>query len=179
MVGLKETSKVKSRTRTVGAADMRATRTGAASSVAITAVLGLSLATASPAAAADAGTWRAYGNTNPITSSSATWACAGSKTVALSVLAQVCAIRSSGGGTVQAAVIVRNNRDALFSAKAEMNLWTAVPATYGGYWECASSGVGANSWSVCFGKTLSKPSSVKVNSAGWLNNIYLGQSPNV
>ncbi|MGW0538498.1 hypothetical protein [Streptomyces sp. NPDC003032] len=179
MVRSKGTSKAKSRTRTVGAAGMRVTRTGAGSIVAITAVLGLSLATADPAAAADAGTWRAYGNTNPITSSSATWKCAGSKTVATSVLAQVCAIRSSGGGSVQAAVIVRNNRSSLYSARAIVDLYTATPATYLGLWECASSGVGANSWSVCFGKTLSKPSSVKVNAAGFLNNVDLGQSPNV
>ncbi|WP_199924561.1 hypothetical protein [Streptomyces sp. WM6386] len=179
MVRLKDTSKVKSRTRTVGAAGMRVTRTGAGSVVALTAVLGLSLATAGPAAATDAGTWRAYGNTNPITSSSATWHCAASKTVATSVLAQVCAIRSSGGGSVQAAVIVRNNRSSLYSATANMDLYTAAPATYLGDWACASSGVGANSWSVCFGKTLSKPSSVKVNSAGLLNNVELGQSPNV
>ncbi|MGW7263257.1 hypothetical protein [Streptomyces sp. NPDC054842] len=142
-------------------------------------MLGLSLATAGPAGATEAGSWRAYGNTNPITSSSATWQCAGSKTVATSVLAQVCAIRSSGGGTVQAAVIVRNNRSSLFSASANMDLYTAASAAYLGDWACASSGVGANSWSVCFGKTLSKPSSVKVNSAGLLNNVNLGQSPNV
>jgi len=186
MVRVQDTSKVKSRTRTAGAAGMRVTRTGAGSMVAITAVLGLSLATtgqaaamdAGPAAATSAGTWRAYGNTNPITSSSATWRCAGSKTVADSVLAQVCAIRSSGGGSVQAAVIVRNNRSSLYSASAAVDLWTSAdPPASLGYWECASSGVGANSWSVCFGSTLSKPSSVKVNSRGSLNNVYLGQSP--
>lgn len=187
MVRLKDTSKVKSRTRTVGAAGMRVTRTSAGSIVAITAALGLSLATAGPAsatdvgpaAATDAGSWRAYGSTNPITSSSDTWLCAGSKTVATSVLAQVCAIRSSGGGSVRAAVIVRNNRSSLYSAGAIADLYTAAtPPTFLGIWECASSGVGANSWSVCFGKTLSKPSSVKVNSAGLLNNVELGQSPN-
>lgn len=187
MVRLKDTSKVKSRPRTVGAAGMRVTRTGAGSLVAITAVLGLSLATAGPAAATDAGpaavtdagTWRAYGNTNPITSSPATWRCAGSKTIGASVLAQVCAIRSSTGGSVQAAVIVRNNRSSLYSARADVHLYAVNPATRLGSWECASSGVGANSWSVCFGETLSKPSSVKVNSAGLLNNVGLGQSPNV
>ncbi|MFD4634021.1 hypothetical protein ACFVYR_20040 [Streptomyces sp. NPDC058284] len=199
MVRLKDTSKAKSRTRTVG---MRVKRTGAGSIVAVTAVLGLSLATVGPAAAtglgpaaardlgpaaardlgpaaaADVGTWRAYGNTNPITSSPDTWKCAGSKTVAASVLAQVCAIRSSGGGSVRAAVIVRNNRSSLYSARAIVDLYTAAPVTPLGLWECASSGVGANSWSVCFGKTLSKPSSVKVNSAAELNDVDLGTSPN-
>ncbi|MGW0902918.1 hypothetical protein [Streptomyces sp. NPDC002853] len=147
--------------------------------VAIAAVLGLGLASASPAAASDAGTWRAYGNTNPITSSSATWKCAGSKTVTTSVLAQVCAIRSSTGGSVQAAVIVRNNGSSLYSATANMDLYTATPVTFLGDWTCPSSGVGPKSWSVCFGKVLSKPSSVKVNSIGILNNTYLDQSPNV
>ncbi|MFE7903110.1 hypothetical protein ACFU3E_37645 [Streptomyces sp. NPDC057424] len=187
MVTLDDTSTVKSRTRTAaaaGTAGRRGRRTGAGSLLAITAVLGLGLATAGPATAteagpaADAGTWRAYGNTNPITSSPATWACAGSKTVAASVIAQVCAIRSAGGGSVQAAVIVRNNRSSLYSASATMDLYTAT-GTHLGLWHCASSGVGANSWSVCFGTTLSKPSSVKVNSLGSLKDTYLGQSPNI
>jgi len=155
---------------------MRATRMGAGLTVAITAVLGLSLATAGPAAATDAGAWRAYGNTNPITSSSSTWHCASSQTVATNVLAQVCAIRSSGGGGVQAAVIVRNNRSSLYGAEARMDLYTSS-GTRLGDWACASSGVGANSWSVCFGTTLSQSS--QVNSVGGLNGVNLGLSPNV
>jgi hypothetical protein len=80
---------------------------------AITAALGLSLATAGPAAATESGTrtqglavaeasgtWRAYGNTNPITSSTSTWKCGSSTTVATNVIAQVCAIRSSSGSSV-------------------------------------------------------------------------------
>ncbi|WP_199813310.1 hypothetical protein [Streptomyces aureocirculatus] len=185
MVTLNDTGTVKSRTRTTGTAGRRGRRTGAGSLLAITAVLGLSLATAGPATAtetgpaADAGTWRAYGNTNPITSSSATWACAGSKTVATSVIAQVCAIRSATGGSVQAAVIVRNNRSMLYSTSAYVELYTATSGSFLGSWECASSGVGANSWSVCFGKTLSKPSSVKVDSPGWIKGTYLGWSPSI
>ncbi|MFC8198710.1 hypothetical protein ACFUTV_25395 [Streptomyces sp. NPDC057298] len=181
---LNDTSTVNNHTRTVRT---RGKRTGAVSILAVTAVLGLSLATGGPATATeagpatttDAGTWRAYGNTNPITSSPATWACAGSKTVATAVIAQVCAIRSSGGGSVQAAVIVRNNRSSLYSASAYVDLYTASPAIPLDSWECTSSGVGANSWSVCFGKTLSQPSSVKVYSVGWLKETYLGQSPNI
>ncbi|KDN23326.1 hypothetical protein [Amycolatopsis rifamycinica] len=139
----------------------------------IAAGLGLGVATASPAAAAT-GTWRAYGNTNPITSSSATWHCAGSKTIATSVVAQVCAIRSAGGGAVQGAVIVRNNRSALFSVDASMDLYTSS-STKLGFWSCASSGVGANSWSVCFGQTLTQSSSV--DSAGTAKGVGLGVSP--
>ncbi|MER6244353.1 S1 family peptidase [Streptomyces griseorubiginosus] len=125
--------------------------------------------------AAAAGVWRAYGNTNPITSSSSTWRCGGSKTIATNVLAQVCAIRSSSGTGVQAAVIVRNNQAGLYGAQARMDLYTAS-GTHLGDWKCPSSGVGANSWSVCFGTTLAQSS--PVNSFGALNGTYLGLSSN-
>ncbi|MEU6032699.1 hypothetical protein OG288_42865 [Streptomyces tauricus] len=134
----------------------------------------MSLVSAGPAAAA-AGAWRAYGNTNPITSSSSTWHCAGSKEVADDVHAQVCAIRSSNGTGVQGAVIVRNDRSSLYSAAAFMDLRTSS-ATLGN-WSCASSGVAANSWSVCFGKTLTQSS--PVNSAGSAQAVSLGVSPTV
>jgi hypothetical protein len=127
-----------------------------------------------PAAAA-AGTWRAYGNTNPITSSSSTWRCAGSKTIVTGVIAQACAIRSANGSGVQAAVIVRNNQSGLYGAEARMDLYTAS-GTHLGDWKCPSSGVGANSWSVCFGTTLAESS--QVNSFGALNGTYLGLSSN-
>jgi hypothetical protein len=142
----------------------------------IAAGLGLTLATAGSASAAVAasGSWHAYGNTNPITSSSATWHCAGSKALATSVVAQVCAIRSAGGGAVQGAVIVRNNRAALYSVDAAMDLFTSS-GTDLGIWECASSGVAANSWSVCFGRTLTQ--SRAVNSVGAAKGVDLGTSP--
>lgn len=153
---------------------MRVAGMGAGTTVAITAVLGASLATAGPAAAAD-GTWHAYGNTNPVTSSSSTWHCASTKEVADDVHAQVCAIRSSGGGSVQAAVIVRNDRSSFYSAAAFMDLRTSSAGL--GNWSCASSGVGANSWSVCFGKTLTQSS--PVSSAGSAEAVSLGVSPTV
>ncbi len=154
---------------------MRCARMVTGSTAIITAVAGLSLATAGPAAAADSGTWRAYGNTNPITSSTSTWRCAATKTIATSVAAQVCAIRSSGGGSVQAAVIVRNNRSALYSVKASMDLYTSSARL--GSWVCSSSGVGPNSWSVCFGRTMSQ--SAAVDSSGAANSVGLGISPKV
>ncbi len=141
-----------------------------------TAGLGLGLAAAGPAAAAETGSWHAYGNTNPITSSSSTWQCAGSRTVTTDVIAQVCAIRSPGLASVQAAVIVRNNRTSLYSTSATMDLYTPSGAKLGD-WACASSGVGAHSWSVCFGRTL--PHSGPVNSAGYANGRYLGLSSDV
>ncbi len=140
----------------------------------VTAVFGLSLATVGSAAAAESGTWRPYGNTNPITSSSSTWKCAGTQPVAAYVFARVCAIRSPGGGAVQGAVIVRNNRSNLYSASAAMDLHNSSGAALG-LWVCPSSGVGANSWSVCFGRTLTQGS--QVNSAGEANGVSLGISP--
>ena len=147
---------------------MRAKRT-----IAVTAVLlGLTVMTVSPASAA-AGNWKAYGNTNPITSSPHTWVCAGSKAVTTNVVAQVCAIRSASGGSAQGAVIVRNNQSGLFSATALVDLWSAGRGQMG-IWECPSSGVGANSWSVCFGRSQSVPSSDPANSFGWAKDKYLG-----
>ncbi|EEP72484.1 hypothetical protein MCAG_02812 [Micromonospora sp. ATCC 39149] len=55
-------------------------------------------------------------------------------------------------------------------------LYTSSGA-YLGDWACASSGVGANSWSVRFGRTLIQSS--PVNSVGVANGASLGQSPNV
>ena len=140
------------------------------------AVLGLGVATAAPASAAT-GTWVPYGNDNPIIGSPATWKCAGSKAIATDVLAQVCAIRSKGGGSVQGAVIVRNNRSGLFSTTAEMDLLDVNSGSELGMWSCASSGVAPNSWSVCFGKTIAWGQTV--NSAGWAKGVYLGISGNV
>ena len=72
----------------------------AGSTAVITAALGLSPATAGPASAAD-GSWRAYGNTNLITSSSSTWKCGSTEQIASNVGVQVCAIRSASGTSVQ------------------------------------------------------------------------------
>lgn len=127
-------------------------------------------------ATAESGSWRAYGNTNPITSSPSTWGCASSTAVATNVIAQVCAIRSAGGDAVQAAVIVRNNRASLYSVQAAMDLYTLFGIKLGD-WVCPSSGVGANSWSVCFGRTINETS--LVNSAGAANGVSLGISPYV
>lgn len=110
----------------------RIARMTAGPATAVTAVAGLSLAAAGPAAAAGGGSWRAYGHTNPITSSASTWHCAGTVPVSTDVSAQVRAIRSSGGGVVQGAVIVRNNRSTVYSAKAVVDLRT--PRTCG--WVC-------------------------------------------
>lgn len=155
---------------------MRVTQLVAALAAVVAAVLGVSLVTAAPAAAAESGTWNAYGNTNPITSSPSQWQCAGSRTVVTSVIAQVCAIRSVAGSHVQGAVVVRNNRSSVYSVRAVVHLYTSA-GTELGVWTCPLSGVAANSWSVCFGRTLAW--SGRVRATGYANDVYLGTSPYV
>jgi hypothetical protein len=148
---------------------------------AITVVLGLSLVNASPAAAADGiGSWRAYGTTNPIKSSSSLWICGATQPIATEVIAQVCAVRLDIDKTgVQGAVIVRNNRSSLFTAEAAVDL-SKSPANGGAFikrWICSSSGIAKGSWSVCFGKTISVADDVVAR--GGVNGVNLGVSPPV
>lgn len=155
---------------------MRVARSVAGLAAAITAVLGTGVATAGSAVATESGVWRAYGNVNPITDSTSTWRCTSTKAIATNVGAQVCAIRSASGSSVQAAVIVRNNGSGLYAATARMDLVNSY-SVYRGDWECPSSGVAANSWSVCFGRTLTEINGV--NSAGSASGTALGVSPYV
>jgi hypothetical protein len=131
-------------------------------------------AVALQATAAMAG-WVAYGSTNPITSSSSTWKCQSSVTVASNVIAQVCTVRSASGTGVQGAVIVRNNNSYLYSTSARMTVYYDYGGTRGN-WSCSSSGVGANSWSVCFGSTFAA-SGYRYSTSGYANNTWLGTSP--
>lgn len=147
------------------------------------AVLGLGMATAGPAAATGSLNWRNFGGTNPITSSTSTWFCHSSVTIAADVVAQTCMVLSSDGVSVQAAVIVRNNRSTLFTVQTSMNETDAFFDEI--EWEdgCRPSGVGAHSWAVCFGPTLGpQPDGVGDNplySHSFANNIFLGDSPAV
>lgn len=151
---------------------MRAKRTIAL----LTALLSLGLVTAGTASAAT-GTWRAYGNNNPITGSPSKWVCGGSKVIAENMLAQVCAIRSGGGtgNAVQAAVIVRNNRSSVASASARAVIWDEFGLI--DQWSCSSSGVAAQSWSVCFGATIT--SYIPVYATGDAKNVALGYTADV
>lgn len=153
---------------------MRAVRIVAGLTTIVAAALGLSLVSAGPAAA-DSGTWAAYGSTNPITSSPSMWTCAPTRTIATSVAAQVCVVRSVDATHVQAAVVVRNNRSAVYSVSAEMDL-ADTSGDFVGYWKCPPSGVGSRSWSVCFGKTLPY-NYCCVDSEGAANGVYLGITP--
>jgi O-glycosyl hydrolase len=153
---------------------MRITRVLAGSAAVITAVAGVSLAAAGPAAAVSA--WRPFGNTNPVTSSSSEWACAPSQQIAVNVVAQVCAVR--GFGAVQAAVIVRNNKPVTYNVSATMDLYdTAMKKTLGSY-GCGLSGVAANSWSVCFGSSNGFAAD-PVESTGFANSVQLHTSPTI
>ena len=136
----------------------------------VTVVLGLSLATAGTATA-DTGYWRPYGNTNPITSSSSTWECGSSlRLYGTNVVAQTCAIKSPRGTAAQAAVIVRNNQSSTYiiSAATDLRRTGTGAGTILGVWHCPSSGVAANTWSVCFGRTLDYQGWVR--SMGSVNN---------
>ncbi|WP_156365891.1 hypothetical protein [Nocardiopsis sp. NRRL B-16309] len=148
----------------------------AAAAVAVASVaLGLSLATATPAAAAT-GTWVRYGNTNPITSSSSTWRCDGSESVGTNLVAQVCAIRSPSGASVQGAVIVRNNGRYSQYVPARVALNSSYAANWGN-WDCGTGTVLLNSWSVCFGSTIEVAESVFA--WGYANSYSLEGSPRV
>ena len=128
-------------------------------------------AVALQATAATAG-WVSYGSTNPITSSSASWRCNSTKALGTNVGAQVCTVRSASGTGVQGAIIVRNNNSYVYNTSATMRVYY----DYGGLrgsWYCSSSGVAANSWSVCFGSTFAA-SSYKYSTDGTANNVPLG-----
>lgn len=103
------------------------------------------------ATAAMAG-WRPYGNTSPITSG---WECGttGRITTDGRVLGQACTVRSADRRFVTGAVIVRNNNSYLYTTTAGMSVYYSNGDRKGN-WYCTSSGVAANSWSVCFGTTF-------------------------
>jgi hypothetical protein len=110
-------------------------------------------AVALQATAATAG-WVSYGSTNPITSSSSSWRCNSTVSIGSNVGAQVCTIRSPDRAGVQGAVIVRNNNSYVYSTNADMIVYYEGGFRTRGQWSCSSSGVAANSWSVCFGSTF-------------------------
>ncbi|MCX5357723.1 hypothetical protein OG864_03145 [Streptomyces sp. NBC_00124] len=141
--------------------------------------VGLSLATAGPAAAAD-GNWSDYGNTNPITSSPSEWKCDSTVTVFPQVGAQACAVRTASGTDVQGAVIVRNNSSNVARASVTMTLRNPN-GTEAGTWRCSETDVKANSWFVCFGETIRKLGDVKTSAAGTFNGETkgIGVSPYV
>jgi hypothetical protein len=113
-----------------------------------TAVVGLNLVVAGPAAAAT-GVWRAY-TSNPVGSGTSSWHCGAYRTVVANVSARVCGIKTADGTAVQTAVVVNNDRANLYSVAAAADL-TTPDAGFVDRWSCASSGVAF--YAVCFGAT--------------------------
>lgn len=126
------------------------------------------------ATAATAG-WVSYGNINPITSSSSSWRCNSTKALGTStrVGAQVCTVRSADGRGVQGAIIVRNDNSYLYSTDARMTVYYDFGSSRGN-WSCPSSGLRANSWSVCFGTTFPAIGNYKYSTRGYANSTDLG-----
>jgi hypothetical protein len=146
---------------------MNLKRLAASALASLTAVVGLSLATAGPAAA-DAGVWRSY-SSSPI---GARWACDSYKTLATGVTARVCGIKTVDATAVQTAVVVRNTKATLYAVEAAADL-TTPDAGFVGRWECPRSGVGATSYSVCYGVTREQHL-YPVEIRGGANGVNLG-----
>jgi hypothetical protein len=118
--------------------------------------------------------WKSYGNTNPITSSNLSWRCQTTQPVTRTVGAQVCTVRSPDG-KVRGAVIVRNNNSYLYSVRASMTVYYEDGRFRGDY-SCSSSGVGANSWSVCFGTEFLSLRNTRYQTWGYANDTNLGMT---
>ncbi|MFE6616528.1 hypothetical protein [Amycolatopsis sp. NPDC057786] len=82
-------------------------------------------------------------------------------TVSVSVLAQACIVVTPKREHMQGAVIVRNNRSSAFRTTASVSLFRPSGHQVMETWKCGESGVGANSWSVCFGTTILYPGSTR------------------
>jgi hypothetical protein len=143
-----------------------------------TVVAGLGLVTAGPAAATEElrGRWVPYGDTYPVTVGTSRWSCTAEKPVVSNVKAQICAVRTADGRYVQGAVIIRNDRSGLFRAAVAL-MMKRETGPWDRRWTCPNSGVGAHSWSVCFGDSFySYADFVKVAQSG-INGTHYGESP--
>jgi hypothetical protein len=163
---------------------MRTARVLKRSAAVIAAVAGVGLAAADPASASlppgagGQGTWQAFGNTNPITSSSSSWFCASSHQIGVDVTAQVCVIISRDHSVVQPAVIVRNDKPVEYDAQATMDLVAVDDGGQSASYVCVLSGVAAHSWSVCFGNSVPNNSRVFAHGTAG-NSVDLGTSPEI
>ena len=94
------------------------------------------------------------------------------------MIAQVCAIRLTNEVLFRGAVIVRNNRDRLYSTSAQVTVVNQT-GTGEGTWVCPSSGVGAHSWSVCFGETRRQGIILGERARGYAGIWWLDWTPYV
>lgn len=125
--------------------------------------------TAQPASAA-AGSWQPYGTSFTTPSN---WYCSSTGNNTL-ISSQTCVVRS--GAYVQAATIVRNLSSSAVSVRVEDQAIQTEWGTRIGRGDCVSSGVAANSVSVCFTPTVEWASPVNAwgtvwqgNGGGWSN----------
>jgi hypothetical protein len=128
-----------------------------------------------PAAVAETGAWRAYGNTNPITSSRSNWHCGKTIQVGYKVVSQVCIVTTPDGRSIQGAVIVRNNNSYLYNVNAQVTVY----ANRNGSWNCPRSNVAKNSWSVCFGSTFRWDTGFRSFADGVVNGVSLPRSRSI
>ncbi|TQS43694.1 hypothetical protein [Cryptosporangium phraense] len=132
-------------------------RVVAGSAAVVTLAAGLTMVVADPAAAltVENGTWRAVGSQDPANSWGGTHKCdAGWSDIGASVQARKCGIRSANGQSVQGAIVIRNSRPTLVGVQVAFMMDTLHSGTFDIRWVCPDSGVGANSYSVCFGRTF-------------------------
>jgi hypothetical protein len=155
---------------------MRLKTLAAVATAVITAALGLSVITAGPAAAAavGAGVWRSY-DTSPIGSR---WACGDAKSIGADISGRPCIIRTADGQSVQGAVVILNNRSTVVPVVAAVVVWPEDGVVFEPWeWHCSRSGVGASSWSVCFGDTF--PYTDEAYTQGGANGHDLRLSPSL
>jgi hypothetical protein len=118
--------------------------------------------------------WLLFGNTNPITYTGGVWRCHSTVAVSKNVGAQVCTIRSGSGNeeSVGGVIIVRNNNNYPYDASASLAVYSEGSFISRSS-SCPSSGVRANSWSVCFGSSIYNTRS-RYYTGGYVNNTWLG-----
>jgi hypothetical protein len=154
---------------------MKLKRLAASAVTSFTAIVGLNVVAVGPAQASPYGTWRPY-RTSPI---NVGWRCGATSTITTGVFAQACVIRSTAvTNRVQAAVIVQNRRSTGYSTWADASLMEDNVERSGigeGTWRCSSSGLAANSYSVCFGET--EIFADFALAGGTVHNVILGYSP--
>ncbi|PRY38924.1 hypothetical protein [Umezawaea tangerina] len=151
---------------------MKFWKMAASAALVVSTVLGTGWVGAGSAAAAT-GSWVAY-KKSPFEVGTSTWHCGQTWPVGSNLLAQVCVVRTADEHYAQSAVIVRNNNSFLVGMTAQSDL--SRGDEFVDRWSCASSGVAANSWSVCFGAT-GNYWAYYVKARGDANLVSLPESP--